>query len=383
MTVEAPGLSEDPPKKRKRTQKSQEARVSIENYVGGRKWEPMPAERRSPDQPLVIRNKLYRFPMHNYPMHRAIEASDDYGATWYSYSQLPHDIAGFAICTLRRGSIDFVYIIGGQRSLPFDDHDSRFCPTAEVWCSVDLMKTFFLMTSDAGFGPVYDLSVAVRSNREIIISGRQKAPRYEEGNFDTWISTDGKSWTLTGSFRPPRYSVYVDGYMRMKRGSLLTYKNKLFATREVVYRGKATDTLVESLDDGRTWQVCDFQVNALISDTLSDRLIGFTNTECFEQLGGCGEWLNLGNEWRKQMLTLTQQCKKLFRYPSAICFSDGVIRLSAETLTDGNSHTHYVLSRPDRSLAYSHKAFVSLCFAQLGIDTALFRYKIIPLLFPY
>ena len=109
---------------------------------------------------IVIGETLFRFEREFYGDREVICASKDYGVKWSFHSEVPDNILEFETLTVNTEAGVRVYLFGFSRYRRRED----FQNIAEVWVSTDLMKTFDLVTADAGFRN-FDLNASgVRSD---------------------------------------------------------------------------------------------------------------------------------------------------------------------------------------------------------------------------
>ena len=273
--------------------KANGARLSLESYESGKEWEPRKST--GGERMIVIGETLFRFEREFDGDRTMICASENYGLTWSLHSEVPHNIWEFETLTVNTRSGVHVYLFGSFR---YKD-PSFFQDIAEVWVSTDWMKTFELVTEDAGFRDFEDAGFrdfelyasCVRSDGSFLIIGR--TDRFA----CSWISYDcGKTWQnlYQHDFSDPdiRYAWPIIP----RKMVIVSYDNRLFSL------GDAGNLMI-SENGGLTWYHADvpFVARAIIRDRRLNRLICFSYNESYELCSGGTVLKQLDLEWESHL----------------------------------------------------------------------------------
>ena len=247
-----------------------------------------------------------------------IQASTDFGKTWFDYSMLPIEFDKFDILPVQCKSEFLILLNLSSRFFEFNDSlDSR--AVAEIWLSRDFMKTFELVTDNAEFGPRRHVSCLARSDGSILLNGGTIDDVFQLS--DTWISRDGcKTWEkLSDRSEWTLRSVVCNG-------------NTLYA---IGLHYDEPARLVLSIKGGETWKECDALKcvpEALINHECLRELICFTSTECMTLQPGSLYWTPVRIPWQEPSMSIRpKQFKAVLNYTARV-FAYGVIVVNVATL---------------------------------------------------
>ena len=364
----------EPRAKRRKVVKASTDRISLDLYGAGREWEHINSERA--DGAVAIHNQLFLFPQHLADNRgKVIQASNDYGQTWYDYSELPHPIIGSNILPVYSPLGTVVYVIGGLRSYASNlnewDSKQRFVSkhTTEIWRSRDFMKTFELVTDKSEFGHNTFLSSAADDDGTLYVLVSQSST-YTAG---LWKSNDmGVTWQRS------RESLYALAAMKNHQ-ACIAHRNRLYG---VTFRGGLSKRLVYGENSGETWREIkpDFTPQFIIKDVKGDRVICFTSNDIYVLAGDSTEWTRLPNDWRKKTKPFEPQHSKGYMPTAAYSFDNGTVLLRVEL---PGERINWFISHAEKARLVNAKVTLSMYLGRKGIDAVLFKETIAPFLFPF
>ena len=292
-----------------------------------------------------------------------IEASDDYGKTWYEYSRFDCELSQFRALAIHQKSATLVYLVGSA---------SRHSQTGQVWVSKDLLETIELVNENTGFNVTFSYGfTAVFDNVLRWILGT----RFDAIE-DTWISHDlGQSWESNAQNG-------IETYKGIRRLNMITvHRDQMYAQRVQSH----VPTLICSTDSGLTWKPEPFNLAPclLIADNRGDRVLCFMNSGIYQLVGDSVHWEILPCQWQTNL-----ECSRLELYSvwsnyNPFLLRNGVILIPVTNRATGYSNQLYLISRPDHGKARKDKTLLAMYLARGGIDSALFLAHLAPFLFPY